>query len=381
MLPVILAGVAACVAAAAYASSRDDSGGPKHKPGGEQSEQQRKKTAEEAQKKAEEKIKRAKKEFDEKLEREQEKLKADAEKAAEEARKKADAEFAKKAEEIRKEAAEQALRERCQKEREEYPMPSFLRDAGGTEKANWGFVGDSGQGKSSFVNYLLGEKAAKVGVGEPTMKPTPYSRQGFRHSFWDLPGAGISSFPKETYIQEFGLRYFDVVFIVSAGRWKEHDLEIIKELKKHEVPHFVVRTKVDVDIDNNYLDDEVGPEDTLAELRDECKQAGLEKAYFITTRDKHLKMYVDLFCNQKLVNDIISELAKVRSFSDSEHAYALQVLIKSLQPPAPTSQRCSMPQARSGTVSPKQNQLGLAHPSGTIVRMVSALARAARHLR
>lgn len=70
---------------------------------------------------------------------------------------------------------------------------------------------------------------------------------------WDMPGAGTKTFPKETYIPKMGLRYFDVVFVVSAGRWKEHDMAIIKELEKHKVPHFVVRTKVDQDIESETM--------------------------------------------------------------------------------------------------------------------------------
>lgn len=190
-------------------------------------------------------------------------------------------------------------------------MPDFLATQGGTTSLNWAVFGDAGQGKSSLINVVMGQKnLAKTGAKETTMAPTPYTIHGLALKIWDLPGAGTAKFPKETYVRKMGLRYFDFVFVVSAGRWKEHDMAIIEELKKHQVPHFVIRTKVDVDIENELDDNDVEPEATVQGLREECEAQGVRNAYFITTKSRPLKRFGGFLDNKRLQEDIHKEIMK-----------------------------------------------------------------------
>ena len=46
---------------------------------------------------------------------------------------------------------------------------------------------------------------------------------------WDLPGAGTEAFPRETYISQMGLRYFDMVLLVTAHRFTQMEKEITED--------------------------------------------------------------------------------------------------------------------------------------------------------
>ncbi|WAR29385.1 IIGP5-like protein [Mya arenaria] len=68
-------------------------------------------------------------------------------------------------------------------------------------------AGESGSGKSSFINAVLGltaddEGAAAVGCTETTMEVTKYVHPETQNiAFYDLPGIGTPKFPKDNYIE------------------------------------------------------------------------------------------------------------------------------------------------------------------------------------
>jgi len=98
---------------------------------------------------------------------------------------------------------------------------------------------------------------------------------------WDLPGAGTPNFPRDTYLTTMGLRYFDLVIVVSATRFTEIDEMLIRELEHFRIPFFAVRTKVDVDIHNNMRDYDKSPQDTVDELMNESVKQGIKNPYLI----------------------------------------------------------------------------------------------------
>ncbi|CAE7309273.1 Iigp1 [Symbiodinium sp. KB8] len=73
---------------------------------------------------------------------------------------------------------------------------------------------------------------------------------------WDLPGVGTPSFPQATYLRRMGIRYFDVVLLITSSRFTEAELMLAEELQKFEVPYFMVRNKVDIDIASEVLREE-----------------------------------------------------------------------------------------------------------------------------
>lgn len=172
--------------------------------------------------------------------------------------------------------------------RRRYPRPSWLHTRG---CINVAVTGNAGVGKSSFINTIRAlrardEGAADVSPNETTMQPTCYDYPGLpvTTKLWDLPGAGTQRFPREGYIQSMGLRYFDVVIIVTASRYTETEVMIADELQKFRVPHFMVRNKLDSDVENNKDDHDIAPESTLAMIREEMQRQGVTQPYLVSSK-------------------------------------------------------------------------------------------------
>eukprot|EP00747_Dinoflagellata_sp_TGD_P183697 gnl/TRDRNA2_/TRDRNA2_38774_c0_seq1.p1 gnl/TRDRNA2_/TRDRNA2_38774_c0~~gnl/TRDRNA2_/TRDRNA2_38774_c0_seq1.p1 ORF type:complete len:489 (+),score=57.93 gnl/TRDRNA2_/TRDRNA2_38774_c0_seq1:100-1467(+) len=216
-------------------------------------------------------------------------------------------ELARREAEIRaKEQALEAERE-AQREREEarknYPSPDWLENVEGT--MNVAVVGNAGVGKSLLINKLRRIRPgsvswAPVGVNETTRSPTKYEFSGEnRVRLWDLPGAGTADFPSETYIQTMGLRYFDSVLIITAGRFTSTEVQLMAELRTHNVPFYMIRTKVDIDIWNNKQDNNLDEPATLQQIRDDLKQkSSISDPYLVSSRDP------DAYDFQRLMLDV-----------------------------------------------------------------------------
>jgi len=153
-------------------------------------------------------------------------------------------------------------------------------------------AGNSGTGKSSFINAVRGLRprdagAAKVGVSETTLQPTVYEFPNFPQArLWDLPGAGTALFPREGYIDTIGLRHFDVVIVVSSNRFTETEIAISGELRRLRIPFFMVRTKVDIDVANCLDDLGTSPEETITAIREDMQRQGVERPYMVSSRNR-----------------------------------------------------------------------------------------------
>lgn len=77
---------------------------------------------------------------------------------------------------------------------------------------------------------------------------------------WDLPGTGTPTFPQSEYLRTMGIRHFDVVLLLTATRFTEAEMMLMQELKRWKVPFFLIRTKVDSDVQSEI------------ELQEECKE-------------------------------------------------------------------------------------------------------------
>ncbi|MFC5624484.1 GTPase [Algoriphagus winogradskyi] len=133
-------------------------------------------------------------------------------------------------------------------------------------KVSGALIGQSGSGKSSLINALIGENICNTGTIETTLeKNGPYSKNGV--SFYDLPGCGTTKFPKEDYVDRMGLSSFDFIILVTANRFYENDLFLIEEVKKLNKPIFIVRTKIDQSIDDGKFNT---PKKSEIETLSEC---------------------------------------------------------------------------------------------------------------
>lgn len=121
---------------------------------------------------------------------------------------------------------------------------------------NVAITGESGSGKSSFINALRGigheEKgAAKTGPVETTMERCPYKHPNMPNVvFWDLPGIGTTEFPTKTYLEKMKFYEYDFFIIISATRFKKNDIDLAQAISMMKKEFYFVRTKVDSDLKN-----------------------------------------------------------------------------------------------------------------------------------
>ncbi|KAH1179923.1 interferon-inducible GTPase 5-like isoform X2 [Mauremys mutica] len=121
---------------------------------------------------------------------------------------------------------------------------------------NIAVTGESGSGKSSFVNAIRGLRdtdkgAAEMGVNERTMKTTPYPHPTYPNVIVrDLPGIGTPTFKPDTYLKQVQFSRYDFFTIISCTRFTSHDIGLAQELQRLGKKFYFVRSKVDQDLTN-----------------------------------------------------------------------------------------------------------------------------------
>jgi len=122
---------------------------------------------------------------------------------------------------------------------------------------NVAVIGNSGVGKSSFINAIRGltaddEGAAEVGTTKNTMEIRSYEHPNNPMlKFCDLPGVGNDLFPRSTYLADIDVDRYDFFLLLTADRFTENDTWLGSELCSLSKKYFFVRTKMGVDISNN----------------------------------------------------------------------------------------------------------------------------------
>ncbi|XP_077192541.1 interferon-inducible GTPase 5-like isoform X2 [Paroedura picta] len=144
-------------------------------------------------------------------------------------------------------------------------------------------TGESGSGKSSFVNAIRGLDdedvgAAATGVVETTLKPTPFPHPKYPNvTVWDLPGIGTPNFRSDTYLEQVGFSHYDFFIVIASERFKSNHARLAQEIQKMGKRFYFVRSKVDADLEATkkrrpHTYDEEG---ILRHIRENC-QACLE---------------------------------------------------------------------------------------------------------
>lgn len=204
-----------------------------------------------------------------------------------------------------------------------FPLPDFLKSAGYKNTINIAVFGSTGCGKSSLVNALRGRKAsdpdaAPVGVEETTAAPVAYNLAEPEHGkgdqkdsarqvrIWDMPGAGTTRFPSAECVKTMGLRYFDVVILVVSGKISETDIKVAEELDMFKVPHFIVRSQVDCDIENEADDYGRDPADAEQIIREQMSDQGFSSVFMVSSR------FPDQFDFRPLVSNIVASVQAKR---------------------------------------------------------------------
>ena len=121
---------------------------------------------------------------------------------------------------------------------------------------NIAVIGQSGVGKSSFINAMRNieaddEGGAPVGAVETTSEIKTYHLpEAPNLTIWDLPGVGTMNFPQSTYLEKIKFETYDIFVIISATRFLELDYWLVKEVNKSGHHCLLVRTKIDSDLYN-----------------------------------------------------------------------------------------------------------------------------------
>ncbi|XP_052050299.1 uncharacterized protein LOC127693473 isoform X6 [Apodemus sylvaticus] len=150
---------------------------------------------------------------------------------------------------------------------------------------NIAVTGETGTGKSSFINALRGvrdeeEGAAPTGVVETTMKRTPYPHAKLPNvTIWDLPGIGTTNFPPQNYLMEMKFDEYDFFIIISATHFKEIEIHLAKAIEKMNTKFYFVRTKIDQDVSNEQRSKPrtFNRDSVLKKIREDCS-GHLQKA-------------------------------------------------------------------------------------------------------
>ena len=168
-------------------------------------------------------------------------------------------------------------------------------------KIKFGVTGNSGVGKSSFINAFRGlddedKGAAETDVVEKTCEPACYSYPDNPNiTLVDLPGVGTPKYPNvETYCKEVHFETYDTFLILTATRFTQLELELIQKIKSSGKHYFLVRTKLDIDEWNENRKKNANIPNMEKKIRDYCyenaKDFGIrEKEIFIISnfeRDK-----------------------------------------------------------------------------------------------
>ncbi|KAJ8332765.1 hypothetical protein SKAU_G00416610 [Synaphobranchus kaupii] len=141
---------------------------------------------------------------------------------------------------------------------------------------NIAITGESGSGKSTFVNAFRGlgdedEGAAKTGVVETTMKPAVYPHPKYpRVKVWDLPGIGTPNFKADEYLQKVEFQCYDFFIIIISERFKVSNVQLATEIQRMKKRFYFVRSKIDNSINAEQRKRDFNKDKTLSIIRQDC---------------------------------------------------------------------------------------------------------------
>ncbi|XP_040182824.1 interferon-inducible GTPase 5-like [Rana temporaria] len=143
---------------------------------------------------------------------------------------------------------------------------------------NIAVTGESGSGKSTFINVIRGlgdedEGSAKTGVVETTVVATPYSHPRHRNvNYYDLPGFGTTRFNPNKYLELVELTQFDFFLIIASERFRDCHIQLAQAISSMGKKFYFVRSKIDADLSafRRHRRSSYNEEQMLMEIRNNC---------------------------------------------------------------------------------------------------------------
>ncbi|XP_039905635.1 interferon-inducible GTPase 5-like [Simochromis diagramma] len=142
---------------------------------------------------------------------------------------------------------------------------------------NIAVTGESGAGKSTFVNAVRGltdeDNEAAPAYGDSTSEVAAYKHPDYPNvTLWDLPGIGTPMFPAEKYLKRVEFRMFYFFIIVSETRITENDVKLALKIQEMGKKFYFVRSKIDKDLRAERRKRNFSKERTLTKIREDCAQ-------------------------------------------------------------------------------------------------------------
>ena len=122
---------------------------------------------------------------------------------------------------------------------------------------NVAVIGNSGVGKSSFINAIRGLTADDEGAAHTDVIEATMEIRGYRYPdnpmlmLWDIPGVGTNVYHRQTYLFDIGVDRFDFFLLITADRFTENDTWLGNEFHKRNKTYYFVRTKIGNDISDH----------------------------------------------------------------------------------------------------------------------------------
>ncbi|XDV34177.1 hypothetical protein PO909_004369 [Leuciscus waleckii] len=127
---------------------------------------------------------------------------------------------------------------------------------------NIGVTGESGSGKSTFLNAFR----------ETTMEPEVYLHPKYKNvKVWDLPGIGTPNFKADEYLKLVQFERYDFFIIIASDRFRECHTQLAKEIMRMGKTFYFVRSKIDACIDAEKRKKSFDQKKTLDTIRGDCE--------------------------------------------------------------------------------------------------------------
>ncbi|XP_067834525.1 interferon-gamma-inducible GTPase 10-like, partial [Heptranchias perlo] len=137
-------------------------------------------------------------------------------------------------------------------------------------------IGESGTGKSTFINGLLGIGDGDDGKTETTLEPIMWNHPNKDTvKICELPGTGDRKFLASVYLDRVKFDQYDFFIILNNTHFKQNDVYLAKEIHQRKKKCYFVRSKIDQELESvkGREKSKYNEGETLDRLRNDCVES------------------------------------------------------------------------------------------------------------